>query len=308
MVAVVASAVFFLLSPATGAAYLGELRRPETRLGMLCAQGFFISPASFGWFSAASFCLSYAAYLAYHRYRYLVYSLVSAAFVLLSFRRKSILAVLAVLFVSLLIGDARRSRLRAITICAVALALVLTAAAPYMSGLWSNTVTEYGSTDPYATARSALYYTSFVIAKDHFPLGMGLASFGSYSSRLFYSSTYDEYGLSSMYGMSSRNSSYLTDTYWPMVLGEGGVISLLSYAAFFAILLVQTWKVSRRERDALTTFLAGGSLFLILGSLIESTASHFYGSSLHAILVLLPVGMFWRCCVTPRREDDGAPA
>jgi hypothetical protein len=111
-----------------------------------------------------------------------------------------------------------------------------------------------------------------------------------------------------MYGMSSRNSSYLTDTYWPMVLGEGGVISLLSYAAFFAILLVQTWKVSRRERDALTTFLAGGSLFLILGSLIESTASHFYGSSLHAILVLLPVGMFWRCCVTPRREDDGAPA
>jgi hypothetical protein len=176
---------------------------------------------------------------------------------------------------------------------------------PYFSALATKTVEEYGSTDPYFTARSALYYTSFLIARDHFPFGAGLASYGSYASVLYYSDVYHEYGLSSIYGLSPRVSFFAMDTFWPMVLGEGGVISLISYLLVFVILGRVAWTASRdlsASRDV--HFLAMAALFLIVAAFSESTASHIYGSSLQAALIFLPAGIFWRRWVGSSTSGD----
>jgi hypothetical protein len=202
---------------------------------------------------------------------------------------------MAMILVSLLVRGTKGSRLRSFAVLVVAIMLATTVLVPYAGGLWQETVREYGTADPYGNARWALHYTSVLIARDYFPFGSGLASFASHASKLFYSDTYRAYGLSNMYGLSERFSEYITDTFWPMVLGEGGVFCLAGYATFFWLLLAAMWRAARRSgEDPASTFLYTATLFLLVGSLLESTASHIYGSSLQAALVLIPAGMAWR--------------
>jgi hypothetical protein len=166
--------------------------------------------------------------------------------------------------------------------------------APYVGGLWRNTVREYGSNNPYASARGALYYTSTLIARDHFPLGTGLASFGSHASKLYYSEVYRVYGISEIYGLSPMEGNFITDTFWPMVLGEGGAVAFVGYAAFFWLLLRASWTAARRtNRSSVDSLVAYLSLFVLVGSLVEATASHLYGSALQAGLALIPAGILW---------------
>jgi hypothetical protein len=300
LVAVVAFGVVFLLAPGLQSDYLGDLESPEERMGFLPTQGFFIGPGTYSWFSAATFCLCYAAYIAYNRTTYLLYSAMAATFVVLSWRRKSIIAVLAVLLVAVVAKTKPGSRLRLLALAAVTVVLGVTLLAPYVTGLWAQTLKEYGNPNPYANARIALYYGSLLIARDHFPLGTGLASFGSHASRMFYSSVYHQYGLSAVYGLSASSPFYITDTFWPMVLGQGGVISFVAYASFLMLLLRAAWR--RGQRLALVpseVFLSLAATFLIIGSLSESTASHVYGSSLQAALVLIPAGIVWRLETSP---------
>jgi len=312
MGAVAATAVPFLLFPGLQEAYTGHLQAPHERLGLVSVQGIFLGPGALSWFAVATFCLCYAAYLAYERSYYLVYAAVSTVFILLSVRRKSILAVVAVLFVSMLLSTKKGIQLRPFILAGCTLLLAATFLAPYIHGLWFLTVDEYGSLDPYETARSSLYYASLLIARDHFPLGTGFASFGSHASRLFGSQVYWEYGLSYVLGLHSSEPRFLTDTFWPMVLGQGGVISLVSYLSFFALLLWATW---RRGRETIVApsrrFLAHAALFLLVASLFESAASHIYGASMHAALVLVPAGVFWRMVADPHHGPllrDGSPA
>jgi hypothetical protein len=294
LLVVIAFGLVFLFAPQLQDAYIGAVRAPDERLGLLSAQGYFIGPGTFSWVAAATFALAYAAYLAYSRTFYLVGSLIAACFVVLSWRRKSILVVLTILLVSLLVQTSRRSRARAVAVVALSVAVILTVLTPYAVGLWQNTLREYGSGNPNASARSALYYTSVLIARDHFPLGTGLATFGSHASKLFYSAVYVEYGISQVYGLSPTEANFITDTFWPMVLGEGGVISAVALASFFWILLAASWRAVRRiDRSPTESFVSLAALFLLTGSLIESTASHIYGSSLLAAFALIPAGIFW---------------
>jgi len=298
MLATVVFGVVFLLAPRLQDAYIGAVRAPDERLGLLSAQGFFIGPGTYSWFAVATFGLAYVGYLQRRRRTDLVAAIVAAAFVVLSWRRKSMLAVLAMVLVTLLVRSTRGSRGRAFALLALAAIFAVTVFAPYALALWNSTLTEYGSSDPYGTARSALYYTSMLIARDHFPLGTGLASFASHASKLYYSPVYQEYGLATMYGLSAHDPEYITDTYWPMVLGEGGVVCLIGYLAFLGILARVAWKLARSGED-----LPGGSavpmlaLMLLVGSFIESMASHIYGSSLQASLVMVPLGMMWRVAI-----------
>jgi hypothetical protein len=308
MLAVVVFGAVFLLAPSLQDAYIGALRHPDERLGLTSAQGFFIGPGSYSWFAAATFAVCYAAYLAYQRHAYLVCAMVAGLFTALSWRRKSILAVLGMIFIALVLRSRRGTRSRALALILLTALVGVTVFAPYAIGLWSNTVREYGRADPFATARTALYYTSVLIARDHFPLGTGLASFGSHASKLYYSPIYEEYGLSQMWGLSPQTPFFITDTYWPMVLAEGGAVTLLFYWSFMALVYRRTWSIARAPaQSADHAFLTFCALFLLTGSVLESTASHFYGASLQATLALLPAGILLgrTLATTARSSADG---
>jgi hypothetical protein len=293
MTAVVAFAAVFLLFPALQEAYLGGFRDADTRLGFLSAQGFFVGPGVYSWFAAATFALAYAGYLAWGRFTWLVAAAIGAAFTLLSWRRRSIVVVLAVLALSVVLR-AKRGRARAIAVTLAAALLAATVLAPYLQGLWTRTIEEYGSADSDATARHALYFGSTAIAKDRFPLGLGFASFGSWASGRWYSEAYETYGLSRVWGLQPQQPLFITDTFWPMVLGQGGVVSLAGYAGFLALLLAAAWRRARDATRPADRFVAIAATLLLFGSVIESSSSHIYGSSLQAALALVPAGIVWR--------------
>lgn len=82
-------------------------------------------------------------------------------------------------------------------------------------------------------ARTASYFASVNIATDHFPLGSGPGTFGSYPVLITYNDLYYDYNLSHVWGMSEENikdpdlPTFILDTYWPSPLAEIGVIGVL---------------------------------------------------------------------------------
>jgi hypothetical protein len=293
MALVLSFGLVFLAMPSLQGAYLEAFKPYEERLGFLVAQGFFINSGTFSWFAAVSFCVAYAAYLVFTRRHFLLLAAFSALLVLLAWRRKSLVAIALVLLASLFARSIAGTKIRLSIVIAAVVIITCTILSPYFGALADRTVDEYGSSDPYATARSALYYSSYLIATDHFPLGTGFATFGSFASALYYSDVYLHYGLQNVYGLSSRYPIFITDTFWPMVLGQGGIAAITCYALFFWILLRRTWSASRQRHESPThNFAALCALFVLLASFAESVASHIYGSSLQAALVFLPIGFF----------------
>ena len=85
-------------------------------------------------------------------------------------------------------------------------------------------------------ARVALYQTSFFIAKDFFPLGVGFGAFADDASRLFYSPIYYLYKLNYVWGLAPNASNFITDTYFPVVIGQFGAIGIFLLFMVFKFL------------------------------------------------------------------------
>ncbi len=70
-------------------------------------------------------------------------------------------------------------------------------------------------------------------ANRYFPLGSGFATFGSDRAARSYSQLYYQYGFDKLFGMNPDDSSFLSDTFWPMALGQFGWIGGAMYLAIF---------------------------------------------------------------------------
>ena len=83
-------------------------------------------------------------------------------------------------------------------------------------------------------ARYNLMHTSFMLAKDFFPIGSGFGSFGTEASRVYYSSIYLRYGISQIYGLNMEHPTYITDQFWFGIIGQFGVLGtfLMAYQIF----------------------------------------------------------------------------
>ena len=89
----------------------------------------------------------------------------------------------------------------------------------------------YGNTE---TARSLLTITSIRIANEYFPLGAGFATFGSAMSNTYYSPLYYKYGLNTVWGLGGgENYNFISDTFWPIVIGEFGWIGFILIIVLF---------------------------------------------------------------------------
>lgn len=78
------------------------------------------------------------------------------------------------------------------------------------------------------SVRNVLNKTSIEIAKDYFPFGTGFASFASYFSALYYSPVYRVYGISRYYELQPGRIA-ASDVFWPMIIGQFGLIGLVCY-------------------------------------------------------------------------------
>lgn len=79
------------------------------------------------------------------------------------------------------------------------------------------------------SARKQLSLKSIEIAKDYLPIGTGFGTYGSYMSAVNYSNVYYLYNLSEIHGLQEGNTVFVSDTFWPMILGQFGLIGVISY-------------------------------------------------------------------------------
>ena len=92
------------------------------------------------------------------------------------------------------------------------------------------------------SARYQLLEKSIQVANDHFPLGSGFGTFASYlSAQQYYSPLYKMYGLSEVWGLWEGSASFVSDNYWPMILGQTGWLGFLcmGFAVLFLFLRIQ---------------------------------------------------------------------
>lgn len=86
--------------------------------------------------------------------------------------------------------------------------------------------------DPNASRAKALN-VSIKIANSMFPVGSGFGTYGSKMAGEYYSSVYEKYELSNIYGFTENNSSFIGDGGWATIIGQFGYIG----TALFVIIL-----------------------------------------------------------------------
>ncbi len=81
--------------------------------------------------------------------------------------------------------------------------------------------------------RYLFFYYGGKTANRYFPFGSGFATFGSDQAARNYSRLYCQYGFNRLFGMNMEDGSFLSDTFWPMAIGQFGWIGFLVYVFIY---------------------------------------------------------------------------
>jgi hypothetical protein len=156
--------------------------------------------------------------------------------VVLSTRRKAIAGLAAVVA---WFAFSRKPTATVLVILVLAPPLVLVFGAQIQSAL--GAVYEEYFVNPDGAARTVLYRSAVDLANAHFPLGVGFSHYGGFVARENYSPFYVQQGFAGVWGL-QQGGRFLTDTFWPMILGEGGWFG----TALFAFGLIRLARTSLR--------------------------------------------------------------
>ena len=292
-------------------AFLGLNHYPSVRGGTPVVKSLFVHPAPYGYLTAFIGLFLAAQFVITRRWRWLALAVAFTTGPLLSARRRAILALVAGVVAGVVESVARlRSPLAVVREWApvvVGVVLVLALFTPGLIGLYELTVDRYvtrdfaddqadeelppgadGDTSP--QARIALYRGSAEIGADYFPLGAGLGRYASWMSRVDYSPLYEEYGLSTIKGLTPDDPRFATDTFWPQILGETGVLGLAAYVVFLGSIALVLWREARRRDGDLYRLLTLGAGMVFAQAIIESLASSMFHSPPRVYLFYLVVG------------------
>ena len=86
------------------------------------------------------------------------------------------------------------------------------------------------------SARATLLNTSIEIANDYFPIGAGFATYASHFSATNYSPVYYLYGINNISGLREGKTNFISDSFWPMLLGQFGYIGTILYIICIVII------------------------------------------------------------------------
>lgn len=149
-----------------------------------------------------------------------------------------------------------------------------------------------------STARSVLLSTSFDVANEHWPLGSGLATYGSNASGDYYPKFYYELGFPSVYGLGPLNHDYLVDSFWPAVIGQCGYFGLLLIFVLFVLLFLVSRKAVRLGAPLWASVAI--PIYLLIASTSEASIFASYSVLLAMTFALLISGY----CSSPVEKKD----
>lgn len=139
------------------------------------------------------------------------------------------------------------------------------------------------------SARSVMTFTSLKILKSYFPIGTGFATYGSALAGEFYSPVYVMNGFENVHGLGTgSNALFLSDTFWPIVIGQTGFIGTIAYIT--ALLLIIKMCVEVRRSDVYAYL---GIMYAVLYLLISSIAEPSFFNSI-SIPMAVVIGMVFK--------------
>ncbi|MBO5478794.1 MAG: hypothetical protein J6A04_03660 [Clostridia bacterium] len=113
--------------------------------------------------------------------------------------------------------------------------------------LVQNQFQEYFFEDRYSP-RAILLKDSFELMMKHFPIGTGFGTFGSSIAVNYYSPLYILLGYPSNWGMSQSYSAFLTDSFWPTIFAQFGIIGLITFLVIILYFLKITIKQIKQNQ------------------------------------------------------------
>ena len=131
-----------------------------------------------------------------------------------------------------------------------------------------------------ASVRSIMLRSGVYFAMERFPLGYGFASFGSDQAFQVNSVLYERLGFNMKYFEPYRN-----DNFWPMILGQCGVLGLILYVALLTIALL--YIVKRKNENNVLLIMCILFLNMIIGSIGGAIYTNAYSMVMFAIIVSL---------------------
>lgn len=137
--------------------------------------------------------------------------------------------------------------------------------------------------DMEGSARNILTSKAFEIAKDFFPIGAGFGTYGSHVSSINYSPLYYKYNLSGVWGLAKGASFFVSDTFWPMILGQFGLVGLCMYIYMLSVIFKKIQK--NFFIGNITVYLA--KIICLIYLVISSTAESAFVNPLAIPLALI---------------------
>ena len=269
---------------------LGVPPYPEQRGSVQVVTSLFTEPSLYGWLAVFLSLFLFARFAIRREWWSLPLAVLLGGASVISGRRTPLVAWV----VGIGFGAFHQSRWRGATgrawmfIGAGALAVLLVSL-PLLGGFYQTTLRDYLGTagvvgaifepdpDPEVIRplhpRVALYAGSVAVARDEFPLGAGLGRYGSHTSRDDYSPVYAQYGLNRVYGLREQRPIAITDTFWPMVVGETGAAGLLAAVAFFVLLGRDLWRAAAPVGSVTVRVFTLGALLVYVEAVVRSAAS-----------------------------------
>jgi len=140
------------------------------------------------------------------------------------------------------------------------------------------------------TPRLFLVINGVAVAGEYFPFGAGPGTYGSAVSKMYYSPLYVSLGFDQKYGLSSDETNFLSDNFWPMVFAQYGVSGALLVFGIYALLVKYLLERIGVKGRQITVFV------VFLFSLVMST--------LGAAILIGPIGCLYMMMIAslPKRK------
>lgn len=316
------------LDPAAFQRALGLPAHVEARGEVTVIRSIFLHPALFGWLTAFASLIGYARFATHRSWWAIPLAVAFNVGTFVSGRRTPLLGVAAALGVGLLWRAAgmgiRRAAIKIWLPAAAVLLVVAVLAGPSVGRLATITLLEYGPSlelaeeifveepRPEVVAavhpRVALYAASLAIARDHVPLGGGVGRFGSHLSREDYSPLYERYGLDQVALLRPDSPQAATDAFWPMILGETGIIGLVAGLFFFGGIAVLLWRAVSTAATARLRMILLAALFVFIEGLVRSATSSVFVAPPIAYFALGAAGVALSAAASDGDASEDEPA
>lgn len=147
-------------------------------------------------------------------------------------------------------------------------------------------------------ARARLTAVSLEIANRFSPIGSGFATYASNITAQpgYYSPLYYQYGLNSVHGLVPGDISFLSDTFWPIVVGQFGWMGLILF--IFCLLSLLIGRISFSKNHGASWKIAGLFFIYLLLASAGSPAFFHPNAVLFTICFALANGELLACSNT----------